>query len=387
MAQLSHAKLEIPRLDPPREPALAAQSRAAAGKNRTSRACDHCRNARAKCSGGEPCKRCGDMLTKCAYSEGKRELHKKCVQPYVNRRKKADDDCRLVGRLRDENGELSRKTQLYATMLNSLSQHPMMPQSDRDAILDLLTISTVESQSVSRSHEFDSETDTELSRSRGTSDRIDEHGGSGGIPGLERTFASYSPFVPSSEAHTDTASKHDRNHLAPAESWTNVTNNGGLVEHLLALYFCWEYPTFASLSRKHFLADFHTGKRRYCSSLLVNALLALGSRFSDMPEARKRQDDPDSAGEHFFEECKRLLGQEEFPSLPTIQALGLMSLRQASHGNDGSSWSYARQSMRMALDLDLHLGQQIRGLPETPLSQEEIEVCTATFWGCYNLEQ
>jgi hypothetical protein len=182
--------------------------------------------------------------------------------------------------------------------------------------------------------------------------------------------------------------EHEGQSRFPPSGWTSVTNNDDLVDHLLALYFCWEYPTFASLSKEHFVHDFDSGTQTFCSPLLVNSLLALGARSSDAPEARKNPIDPRSAGEHFFEEAKRLLGIEEVPTLPTIQALGLMSLRQASCGKDASSVFYARQSLRMALDIDLHCEHPASGVNmRTGFSQAEREVRIATFWGCFNLEQ
>lgn len=72
-----------------------------------------------------------------------------------------------------------------------------------------------------------------------------------------------------------------------ASKWTGVTSNGRFVEHIMALYFCWEYPTFASLNKEYFLEDFRNGISRYCSALLVNAIVALGCRFSNHPESRK----------------------------------------------------------------------------------------------------
>lgn len=46
-----------------------------------------------------------------------------------------------------------------------------------------------------------------------------------------------------------------------------ITSDTDLIQHLLALYFCWEYPTFASLSKEHHLRDFHDGRSRYCPLL------------------------------------------------------------------------------------------------------------------------
>jgi hypothetical protein len=184
-------------------------------------------------------------------------------------------------------------------------------------------------------------------------------------------------------------SKAREESTVPSASWTRATTRDDLVDHFLGLYFCWEYPTFASLSKEHFLVDFRRGRPVFSSSLLVNAILALGARFSDLPiEGRKEPHDPRTAGQPFFDEAKRLLGEEETPSLTTIQALGLMSLRQASCGNDASSWHYARQSMRMAIDLDLPCDRSIRTAPlGATISQAEREVRAATFWGCFNLEQ
>ena len=115
------------------------------------------------------------------------------------------------------------------------------------------------------------------------------------------------------------------------DTWTYVSDDPKWVYHLMTLYFCWEYPTFASLSKDYFLEDFSAKRRRYCSPLLVNAMLALGCRFSTLPEARTDPDDPITAGDHFFAEAKRLLaGEQDMDKLASIQALGLMAIRERS---------------------------------------------------------
>ncbi|KAG5912839.1 hypothetical protein E4U42_001760, partial [Claviceps africana] len=137
-----------------------------------------------------------------------------------------------------------------------------------------------------------------------------------------------------------------------AASWTRVTSDPDLVEYLLALYFCWEYPTFASLSKEHYLRDFRAGTARYCSALLTNALLALASRLSSRPEVRAGDAVP--AGEHFFGECRRLyLGDTHHYRLTTVQALGIMAIREASCGHVSASEYYAGQCMCLALEMGL----------------------------------
>lgn len=168
---------------------------------------------------------------------------------------------------------------------------------------------------------------------------------------------------------------------APAATWTDVTSDIDLVQHLLALYFCWEYPTFASLSKEHFLKDFKDGRQRYCSSMLVNALLALGCRFSTKPNTRSNPDDPHTSGDHFFRESLRQYHQEQdHRSLTTIQALGIMSIREASCGRDSESWYYAGQSIRIAMEMGLHLNDGTG-------DEDEVAVQAATFWGAFALDQ
>lgn len=174
-------------------------------------------------------------------------------------------------------------------------------------------------------------------------------------------------------------STHDMH--SPSGSWTNITNDINLVLHLLGLYFCWEYPTFASLSKEHFLRDFQDGRQRYCSPILVNALLALGCRFSTKPMTRADPDDPYTSGDHFFKESQRLFYLEhDHHSLTTIQALGIMSIREASCGRDSESWYYAGQSVRLAIEMGLHRLHD-RG------DEDEVAVQAATFWGAFALDQ
>ncbi|CAK7218897.1 hypothetical protein SBRCBS47491_003661 [Sporothrix bragantina] len=168
---------------------------------------------------------------------------------------------------------------------------------------------------------------------------------------------------------------------SPATTWTDISEDLNLVQHLLALYFCWEYPTFASLSKEHFLHDFQDGRQRYCSPILVNALLALGCRFSTQPNTRADPDDPYTSGDHFFKECQRLFYLEDnHHCLTTIQALGIMSIREASCGRDSESWYYAGQSIRLAIEMGLH---QIRN---DDGDEDEIAVKAATFWGAFALD-
>lgn len=170
-----------------------------------------------------------------------------------------------------------------------------------------------------------------------------------------------------------------------SDPWTTVTSDVELIQHLMALYFCWEYPTFATLDQGTFLADFKNGNPRYCSSLLVNSMLAVGCRCSTNYAARADPNDSTTAGDHFFAEAVRIFeSQTDHHQLTTIQALGLMSIREASRGNTSNSHYYSGQSIRLAIEMGLHLGMESDGSEE---SNAERTVRCATFWGAFSLDQ
>jgi hypothetical protein len=164
-----------------------------------------------------------------------------------------------------------------------------------------------------------------------------------------------------------------------------VTRDRDLVEHLLALYFCWEYPIFASLSKEHFLEDFRRGIPRYCCQLLVNALLALACRWSDRSSAQADPEDSATTGDHFFSEALKIYeAEEDHRVLTTIQALGIMSIREASRGRVSESIFFSGQSIRLALEMGLHLDAE-DGDDEAADADEAVR--GATFWGAFALDE
>lgn len=67
-------KMLLPRLHQPKS---STSDPKASGKERTSHACDKCRKAKAKCSGGDPCEKCKTEGKECVYGDGKRDRMKK----------------------------------------------------------------------------------------------------------------------------------------------------------------------------------------------------------------------------------------------------------------------------------------------------------------------
>ena len=180
----------------------------------------------------------------------------------------------------------------------------------------------------------------------------------------------------------------------PITSWTTVTDDDTLFRHLMNMYFHWHYPYFTCLSKSLFYRDFRLGKAsegslrqpEYCSSLLVNAMLALGCHFTNWPGARANPNDSATAGDHFFKEAKRLImldDEHEKPKLATVQALSLMSVREAGCGREGKGWVYSGMSFRMAVEMGLNVDSGMTAHNYSRLDDEGIDARRITFWGCF----
>ena len=175
----------------------------------------------------------------------------------------------------------------------------------------------------------------------------------------------------------------------PVTSWTEVTKDKQLVVHLINMYFTWHYTYFTTLSKSLFWHDFEQGKpprdtkhkTEYCTSLLVNAMLALGCHFTSWPAARADPHDSATAGDHFFREAKRLIlenDEHEKPRLTTVQALALMSVREAGCGREARGWVYSGMSFRMAYDLGLNIDSV-----SSDMDEGEVDARRTTIWGCF----
>lgn len=72
--------------------------------------------------------------------------------------------------------------------------------------------------------------------------------------------------------------------------------------------------------------------------------------------------------------------ESDSSNLTTVQALAIMGLREASCGRDSSGFQLAGRSMRMLIELGLHLSFGSAGDKLDPI---EVEARKSTFWGCF----
>ena len=74
---------------------------------------------------------------------------------------------------------------------------------------------------------------------------------------------------------------HSPVHLPNSEAWTTVTQDISLVQHLLGLYFSWVHPFYSLFPKELFWDDMTNNRTKYCSSILVNAVLSVRCSYSD----------------------------------------------------------------------------------------------------------
>jgi len=116
----------------------------------------------------------------------------------------------------------------------------------------------------------------------------------------------------------------------------------------------------------------------------------LGCHFTAWPGARENRDDSATAGDHFFKEAKRLImanDEYEKPKMTTVQALALMSVREAGCGREAKGWVYSGMSFRMACDLGLNLDSGVLSNASGSIDEAEEDARRITFWGCFQFDK
>jgi hypothetical protein len=161
-----------------------------------------------------------------------------------------------------------------------------------------------------------------------------------------------------------------------------------LRDHLLGLFWRWQNSWQYLVSRESFVLDLYVEKSgRFCTPLLLTAMLALASRYSSRPELRANPNDANTSGEIFASQAKTMLHYEyEAPTTSTVQATALLGLYWASIDNEGLGFMYIGMATRMAMNLGLQsdcTSYAAKGL----VSEEDVEARNIAFWGVYVLDK
>lgn len=158
-----------------------------------------------------------------------------------------------------------------------------------------------------------------------------------------------------------------------------------LALHLLDLHWSRQHHTFLLTYRPAFMRELIDGGP-YCSDLLLYAVFACSSKFSERLEVRDDPSDPETAGQHFFVQCDELLLRKGLLSqsqIPTIIALIMLGSTFIARGKTSKGWLYTGYAIRMVYDLGLHVDSQEVNM----LNAEEVEIRRRVFWGAFICEK
>ncbi|KAH7177414.1 hypothetical protein DER46DRAFT_632504 [Fusarium sp. MPI-SDFR-AT-0072] len=170
--------------------------------------------------------------------------------------------------------------------------------------------------------------------------------------------------------------------LRPSQ-WTLVPASENLLRELLKMYLLHEYPTFAFFHKDHFLDDMAAGRENFCSSYLVNAVLAEHAYVEHAhTKAAHRTEfwNPQALQYQFLAEARRIRELEaRRDSLTTIQAL-VTAITYSMNSMGEIVFSYIVQAISM--------GDRMKIFDAYPSTMDDKSKTARglTAWGAFNFQ-
>jgi hypothetical protein len=150
-----------------------------------------------------------------------------------------------------------------------------------------------------------------------------------------------------------------------------VSSNDLLLRKLLESYFMFQYPWEFIFQKDYFLEDMVSGSTRFCSPILVNALLAKACVSDPVPCIHEASSDlcqtcsrilsnstnfwdPETLSYRFLAEAKRLWElEDDEPKLTTVHAGCLINSAMDVNGHDKPGIAYAQKALSIAQELGI----------------------------------
>lgn len=138
------------------------------------------------------------------------------------------------------------------------------------------------------------------------------------------------------------------------DEWTQTGLRRAYVRQLLDILSTWDSLPGCIVCKAPFLEAYDTGSDQFCSTALVNAMLALATRV--VVEPAEDETGLSLAGrpgsKQFSNSAEALLGNAKLAShLPDIQALGILSIYKISCGHETEAQMFAKLFVSRISDL------------------------------------
>ncbi|KAL7903641.1 hypothetical protein GGI35DRAFT_465641 [Trichoderma velutinum] len=298
-------------------------------------ACQYCRKKRLKCNGQEPCFRCRKDNVDCTYGKRQREaiadllaenerLKKsnaekdKLLQP-ITYSHDVEICIRIVDKLKEDNK--SRQDVLRViTSTQIKNNHLKIGYAPKEAV----TMGLANSGIGPAICPFCSCRLRPWSFPRYPSD---SEMSANAIATLSAGGMSTPASLPSSSASGDTAKTR-------TDNWMMLGLDSTYVRQLINFSTTWDCLPFCLICKVPFLQAYDTGSSDFCSTALVNALIALAIRVTTETENETGLSPANGIrSKQFFDNAERFLGNGKQPNhLPDIQAVGIMSIYKITCG-------------------------------------------------------
>ncbi|KAF4543796.1 Zn(II)2Cys6 transcription factor [Lasiodiplodia theobromae] len=314
------------------------------------------------------CEECRHRKIDCRYrfeEDGRRPAPKSYVQLLRNRIEVLERVLRSHGI--DFDAEVARLAAEDDTSQTIQASASTLPQSQSSAEFEELCVAFEGALSFDESLNFDQ--DGELRYFGPTSGRLDFH--PCGYKGTD--FPSDIPQpLPHDIQPTTLTPPFEEDPIVPEH----------VREELIDHYFLYDQPWLQVVNEALFRESYRSGGR-FCTPLLLNCILALGSRFTERPDLRSDPDDSNTAGIVFLDKAKVLLSLDmKRPSTTTLQSLCLISTMCFAIGADAAGWLHSGMAMRLALDMGMNLDSDLLARSEL-MSAEEADLRRQIYWSLY----
>ncbi|KAG7119701.1 Nitrogen assimilation transcription factor nit-4 like protein [Verticillium longisporum] len=133
--------------------------------------------------------------------------------------------------------------------------------------------------------------------------------------------------------------------------WTFITVADSITRRLVRLYFILQHPFYTFFQKNLFLEDLASGRERYCTPLLFNAVMAEACHSYSAISERYRFWDPKKLTYQFMAEARRLWEIEmksREDRITTVQASMVLCAGYSTTGLDQLGADYLVQGTRMA---------------------------------------
>ncbi|KAE8354634.1 fungal-specific transcription factor domain-containing protein [Aspergillus coremiiformis] len=363
-------------------------------KGRVSRACEKCREQKAKCSGHRPtCLRCQEAGTHCSYGDRKREKMAKQLSNLTNQKQiyeallrdlcmKVDSQtAQRIEQVMDE--QRPSNDQAFGRKVSASLSTVRGANTPADPVSSLVALDYL-------NEDFNRDENVQAIGFVG------EHSEIAWLHRLRRMLEGSSPVTPSLRESWDHQSVASMNFFLD-DSDIPVIGNVDislrplpvLADQLLDKYFSMIHPFFPIMGKAIFLRQYKSfysnpslqpGKRWLA---ILNLIFAIAARYCHQVRS-DAQETPDDGALHFSRAWKLSMSDVallDHPNLQQVQVEGLASFYLMSVGQANRSWRICGTSVRSAVIMGLNLHNETSTVDHTSK-----ETRYRVWWSIYMLD-